>query len=380
MITGMRDRWLTITLITAVLVLVGTSTALLAFDARVTSADALRTGGLAAGSVVALYALWLNDRRRRVDEHRQELDQRRQELDHERYALEQRRQELEDRRTDHDRDRAADERFARAVELLGNEADQVRVGALHALAGLARTHPDYTQTVLDVLCSYLRRPFDHPKWTLPDVLPDDEESWPEIAPELERERHVRQTAQRLITELLPTTELAEPPIYDLDLTRAWLERFNLSGRVVGRMAAYRCRFRHTTNLNRARFHGYVAFRDSVFLGRIRSDNAVFESGLILRGIRTFRPCSFDGTRFHDMVDLKRTEFADTMYVRDADFQGVLDMRLARFNGLEFGREPGRAPSALLDDVRIKHVDGTPDGWEVVSSDDGHYSTLIGTKD
>ncbi len=83
--------------------------------------EALKTGGLAAGSVVALYALWLNDRRRRVDEERQDLERQRQ--------------ELESRRAEHDRERAADERFLRAVELLGNEADQVRVGALHALAG-----------------------------------------------------------------------------------------------------------------------------------------------------------------------------------------------------------------------------------------------------
>src|SRR6266536_1572171 len=97
-------------------------------------ADALKTGGLAAGSVVALYALWLNDRRRRVEEQRHAL---------------------ESERAEHDRERVADERFARAVELLGHEADQVRVGALHALAGLARSRERYTQVVLDVLCGYL---------------------------------------------------------------------------------------------------------------------------------------------------------------------------------------------------------------------------------
>lgn len=67
------------------------------------------TGGLAGGAVVALYALWLHDRRRRTDETRHELDS----------------------------DKAADERFARSIELLGNQADQVRVGALHALVWLA---------------------------------------------------------------------------------------------------------------------------------------------------------------------------------------------------------------------------------------------------
>ena len=73
----LRDRGsprsLSSLVVLAVVVLIGVSLALLLFDPRTTGADALRTGGLAAGSVVALYALWLNDRRRRVEEKRQEL-------------------------------------------------------------------------------------------------------------------------------------------------------------------------------------------------------------------------------------------------------------------------------------------------------------------
>lgn len=355
----MRDRWLLLTIATAVLVLVGTSTALLAFDPRVNGADALRTGGLAAGSVIALYALWLNDRRRRVEERRQELDGNRQELDRERYALEQRRQELEYRRTDHDRDLAADERFARSVELLGHEADQVRVGAMHALAGLASTHPDYTQTVLDILCSYLRRPFDHPKWSLPGQDPV------EITPAMEQERHVRQTAQRLIVDLLPTTAETEPPIYHLDLTRAWLERFNLSERVVGRIAAYRCRFRHSTNLNRADFRGAVHFRDSVFLGRIRCDSAVFHGVGDFRALRAYDPCGFDGTRFHANVDLKRVDFVARVFARKTSFDTSLDLRDARFHdGLELSLH-GAEPAKRLEDAAVGSdapPSSVPTGW------------------
>ncbi|MGH3672031.1 MAG: hypothetical protein ACRDSH_15590, partial [Pseudonocardiaceae bacterium] len=119
----------------------GVTAALLTLDPATSKSDAVRTGGLASAAIVALYALWLNDRRRKVEESRHELER---------------------RSNEQDRERVADERFARAVELLGHEADQVRVGALHALAGLARSRPSYTQTVLDVVCSYLRRPFDHP--------------------------------------------------------------------------------------------------------------------------------------------------------------------------------------------------------------------------
>ncbi|MET1076134.1 MAG: hypothetical protein ABWY11_26055, partial [Umezawaea sp.] len=79
---------------------------LFVIDSTTAKGEAIKTGGLAGGAVIALYALWLNDRRRRTDEARQTL---------------------ENQRAEHDRSRVADERFARAIELLGHETDQVRV-------------------------------------------------------------------------------------------------------------------------------------------------------------------------------------------------------------------------------------------------------------
>ncbi|SED82476.1 hypothetical protein SAMN04489727_9592 [Amycolatopsis tolypomycina] len=166
------------TFLASVVLLLGVGGWLLA-DPATSRSDALKTGGLAGGAIVALYALWLNDRRRRVEERRQDIERQRH--------------ELEAQRAEQDRERVADERFAKAVELLGHAADQVRVGALHALAGLARSRPGYTQTVLDVLCSYLRRPFDYTRPTSSDEDPD---------PERERELTVRLTAQRLVSDLL----------------------------------------------------------------------------------------------------------------------------------------------------------------------------------
>lgn len=120
----------------AIVVTVLTTVVLLLIEPTLSQAEAIKTGALAGGAVVALYALWLNDRRRRTEEARHELES----------------------------EKADDERFARSVELLGSEADQVRVGALHALAWLADSTPRYKQTVLDVLCAYLRQPFSHPSY------------------------------------------------------------------------------------------------------------------------------------------------------------------------------------------------------------------------
>ncbi|MGH3852408.1 MAG: hypothetical protein ACRDR6_02690 [Pseudonocardiaceae bacterium] len=101
-----QDDWWLVLIILLAVALFGTVTAVLvSFDPRTSGAEAIRTGGLVSAAVVALYALWLNDRRRRVEESRHELE-----------------------RSSHEQDRArvADERVARAVELLGHEADQVR--------------------------------------------------------------------------------------------------------------------------------------------------------------------------------------------------------------------------------------------------------------
>src|SRR3954471_9510571 len=138
-------------MLAAIVVAVLTTVVLLLVEPELSKAEAIKTGGVAGGAVVALDALWLNDRRRRTDEARHELES----------------------------DKAADERFARSVELLGNEADQVRVGALHALVWLADSTPRYKQTVLDVLCAYLRRPFDHPELRDDPADPDSGRSDPE---------------------------------------------------------------------------------------------------------------------------------------------------------------------------------------------------------
>lgn len=189
----MRSRVLLVgSMLAAIVVAVLTTMMLLLVEPGLSKAEAIKTGGLAGGAVLALYALWLNDRRRRTDEARHQLDS----------------------------DKAADERFARSVELLGNEADQVRVGALHALVWLADSTPRYKQTVLDVLCAYLRRPFTHPAYTRRADDPDQVTA--QDSSDDDRERQVRLTAQRLITDLLPWGQNLDKTLYHFDLTgRAW---------------------------------------------------------------------------------------------------------------------------------------------------------------
>lgn len=267
-------------------------------------ADALRTGGLAAASVVALYALWLNDRRRQVDEQRQLLDHERQALDHERAA--------------HERERAADDRFLRGVELLGHEMDQVRVGALHALAGLARAYPSYTQDVLDVICSYLRRPFAHPDYDDKVELHADADRW----------REVRMTAQRLVADLLPKVGDEDAPAYNLDLTGATLEYLDLSYRVIGELRARALKLHSSNSFHHSEIRGNAWFTASVNDGNLWMHHMVFHKlcwfrRFTARSIVDFNSTVFHGsTSFADSVYDATANFADTTFAEEPDFSNT----------------------------------------------------------
>lgn len=251
------------TVLAAIVITVTTTTVLLLVEPTAPRSEAVRTGALSGGAVVALYALWLNDRRRRVEEDRHELEG----------------------------VKVADERFARSVELLGNEADQVRIGAMHSLVWLAGSNPRYKQTVLDILCAYLRRPFDHPELRDEPAAPD---TAAQSTPEGDREREVRLTAQRLITDVLPWGMDPDPRTYDLDLSGACLEHFRLEGRRIGRLTARRARFHGITRFAKLEAAKPVLFTDASFVGRLDLREARLDGGV-----------SFQHTRFSGDVTLHK---------------------------------------------------------------------------
>jgi hypothetical protein len=345
-------------------------TGLLLDSAGTSASDAMRTGGLAAASIVALYGLWLNDRRRRVDEERQVLDNQRKELDDQRFRLAEAGQELERQRAGDDRGRTADERFARALELLGHDADQVRVGALHALAGLARNRPDYAQTTLDILCAYLRRPYDHASYLerrRVDTASDAAEAVdgpPDV--ESDRERQVRLAAQRLIIDLLPSTSEPDSPNYNLDLTGAALEYFDLSHKRVGTFTARSAHFYEAVSFEGARFHGPIWLTWAHMWGEaFRANDMVCHGIAWWSNFTASGPVEFDRTDFRGETKFAYATFADRVSFQGCRFATAVDFQHTDFLGeLSFantegliGRTTGMHVS-LLHDVRL------PGGWQI----------------
>ena len=134
-------------------------------------------------------------------------------------------QEIATDLTDRDAtERRITELYTKAVEQLGNDKAPVRLGGLYALERLAQDNPAHRQTIVNVICAYLRMPFSP---TAPASKPEPEatEAPEEPAAETEtrtdgtgdtwqQERQVRLTAQRILAEHLrdDRAKISAPPI------------------------------------------------------------------------------------------------------------------------------------------------------------------------
>lgn len=336
---------------------------LLLQDNASTESDSLRTGGLAAIAVLALYGLWLYEQRQQQPSGPNPFA-----VEQQRIAEE--RRDLDRERMDHDRGRAADDRFAKALELLGHDADQVRVGALHALAGLARSRPEYGQTTVDILCAYLRRPFDHASYSerraadsVPQVDQRDD-AWHDV--EADRERQVRLTAQRLIVDLLPAASASDGPDYHLDLTGAALEYFDLSHKRVGTFTARSAHFYEAVSFEGTSFHGPIWLTWAHMWGE-----AFRANDMVCNGIAWWSNFTASGPVVFDRTDFRgETKFAYATFADRVSFQGCRFAMPADFQNTEFlGELSFTNTDALIGRtagmrVSLQHEVRLPLGWVV----------------
>jgi ABC-type transporter Mla subunit MlaD len=101
-----------------------------------------------------------------------------------------------DRTLAEQRTRTLNERFATAAEQLGSDKPAVGLAGVYAMAGLADDWEENRQTCVDVLCAYLRMPFE------PDP---GEEASEQQRLAFQAIRQVRHTVIRVITAHLKKT-------------------------------------------------------------------------------------------------------------------------------------------------------------------------------
>lgn len=232
------------------------------------------------------------------------------------------------------------DRYTTAAEQLGHDQAAVRLAGVYALARLADDWEEQRQVCIDVLCAYLRMPYQ----------PD-----PEAAGHKTGEREVRWTIIRVIRDHLrnpaaPTSWCT----YSLDFTGATFDGGDLSNsHFLGAIDFNRATFSNgTVNFNRATFsNGWVDFSGATFSSgtvsfggatfsddcRVYFSRARFSGGTVDFGAATFS----DGT-----VTFNRAEFSGGTvdFYGATNPGGTVDFSDATFRGTGFSWGPFPVPA------------------------------------
>ena len=309
--------------------------------------DAVRTGLAAGAGAGAAVGLMLAFRR----QHHQEIATVLTDLD----ATERRITEL----------------YTKAVEQLGSDKAPVRLGGLYALERLAQDNPVHRQTIVNVVCAYLRMPFS-PTAPTCNPQPRASENAEEPATEAEartdgngdtwrQERQVRLTAQRILADHLRDDRAKERrstdppslrfwPDVRLDLTGATLIDFGLHDAVVAD-----ARFGWATFTGRAWFHG------ATFTGHLWCGRATFTGDAEFKGVTFTGDAEFDHATFIGDANFERATFsriavfARATFDGETYFDGTTFTGRAVFDGATFNVYASFNPATFTGDA---HFDGT----------------------
>jgi len=194
-----------------------------------------------------------------------------------------RRQKIAEADSAHDRTRVFNERFTAIAAQLGDAQPAVRLAGVHAMAGLADDWQANRQTCIDVLCAYLRMPYE--------PNPGDD------APVAERlafqaSREVRHTVIRVITAHLNGTASVSWHGRNFDFTSVVFDGGSFAA---AEFSAGRVSFDGVTFAG-----GQVSFDGVTFAGgQVSFDDAAFADGTVLFTGATFAggQVSFDGATF-----------------------------------------------------------------------------------
>ncbi|MEU6868081.1 pentapeptide repeat-containing protein [Streptomyces sp. NPDC046876] len=207
-----------------------------------------------------------------------------------------------------DADRLA-ERYATAAEQLGHDRAAVRLAGVHAMTRLADDWDEQRQVCIDVLCAYLRMPYE----------PD-----PDAAAYKEGDREVRHTIIRVIRDHSRTSARTSWSRYEFDFTRATFDGGDLS---------------------ECHFEGRISFNSAHFVGdRFLFLHTQFGSDA-LGVVADFRGARFTGGE----VDFGEVGFnRGTVDFGDADFDGAtVHLGQAKFRGATVGFAYARFTSGTV---------------------------------
>jgi hypothetical protein len=285
------------------------------------------------------------------------------------------------------------ERFTKASDQLGSDKAPVRLAGMYALEDLAQGTPSQRQTIVNVLCAYLRMPYEPPvpcdaisggpgeSVTSPSTDENVDAEFPQRIDQLEneyryQEHQVRLTAQRILASHLRPGTTSQRPVdtfwknIDVDLTGATLldldfsqchirtARFNRA--VFGGDAwFYEAEFGEDAWFYGAEFRGFAVLEGVVFCG-----NAVFERAMF--GRAGFDAAEFGGHAWFNAADFGGfAGFSEAKFGGQVGFSGAQFYTGARFDGATFSEDPEFREASVRLDVHRPFERTWPDGLVVV---------------
>jgi uncharacterized protein YjbI with pentapeptide repeats len=305
--------------------------------------DAIKTAGTIVVGTGGAAALWLTARRQQTTEIA--INQ-----SHAAHALQKQMAaatmaDAEARRTT--------ELYTKAADQLGSDKAPVRLAGMYALRRLAQENTDQRQTIVDVICAYLRMPYtapdgDLPINTIPDVVGGDTR---EAYERQLQEREVRLTAQHiLVTHLRPGGDPKQPietfwPNIDLDLRGAVLIAFDFADIRVRNVQFMGAKFVDDARFTRGTIAGHAGFWKAEFTGYSGFESVVFGGDARFMGVKFAWHARFEGARFGE-----------------ARFAGVEFAKSAWFGDTEFVLKPDFAEGLVQVDTENASESFWPEGW------------------
>ncbi|MGW0518904.1 pentapeptide repeat-containing protein [Crossiella sp. NPDC003009] len=230
------------------------------------------------------------------------------------------------------------ELYQKALDHLDSGRAHTRMAGLRTLGELGQDYPERRQTVVDVMCGYLRS--------------TSEEDDP-------AELEVRRTAQDLLAEHLRPLRDQEGKPQNVAFWEGM--KVNLYGATLGELRFDYCEFSEA-NFEKAHFIGSTGFPGARFLGQARFVEAVFGGWWVdfesarFEGTTCFRWAKFKvNALFQRSVFMQNAEFSRAEFYQDAVFSDVHVGNMGWLTHIRFHRM-ARFHRAYFEWANFIHVD------------------------
>jgi len=242
------------------------------------------------------------------------------------------------------------ELYVKAAEQLGSDKAPVRLAGLAALERLAQDNPAHRQSIVEVICAYLRMPYTPPaeQPSAADAAGPDQPTQPDPR----EERQVRLAAQRILARQLgpKAADRTPSPTYwkgvTVDLTEATLLDADFA------LCAL-----NDARFDRATFTGDAGFNGATFTGDARLYRATFTGDA-----RLYRATFTSDARFNEATFTSDAGFNEATFTGDAGFDGATFTSDAWFDGATFTSDAGFNGATFTSDAWFDGATFTSDAW------------------